>query len=29
MADTAGTDFPPDQVQNAGESTKYSSFFGW
>jgi hypothetical protein len=29
MADTAGTDFPPDQVQDAGESTKYSSFFGW
>jgi hypothetical protein len=29
MADTVGTDFPPNQVQNAGESTKYSSFFGW
>ncbi len=29
MADTTGTDFPPDQVQDAGESTKYSSFFGW
>jgi hypothetical protein len=29
MADTAGTDFPPDHVQNASESTKYSSFFGW
>jgi CpeS-like protein len=29
IADTAGTDVPADQVQNAGESTKYSSFFGW
>jgi len=29
MADTEETDVPPDQVQDAGESTKYSSFFGW
>jgi hypothetical protein len=29
VADDAGTDLPSDQIQNADEPTKYSSFFGW